>query len=67
MYVFCIYYAYKETIENGYFGCWMDNVRNRVLRYQVGREVRNIQDCAVWCMEYRLFGIEVKTRNIIKT
>ena len=49
-----------ETMENGYYGCWLDDTDNRVLRHEIGRGVRNVQGCALWCEGYVYFGMEVK-------
>ena len=60
IYIYIYIFIYLETTENGYIGCWKDGVSNRLLRHQIGRGVRNIQDCAVRCLGYTYFGMEVK-------
>ena len=55
-------YLCLETIANGYHGCWNDDTDSRLLRHKMGRGFRNIQDCAVRCMEYVYLGMEVNIR-----
>ena len=34
---------YSETIENGYYGCWMGGRSNRLLRHEhMGEVVQNL-------------------------
>ena len=67
LYIFIYIYfkIYSETIENGYDGCWKDTIAERLLQHEIGRGVQNIQECALRCLGYRYFGMEVNTMTYL--